>query len=207
MIAYDKSYYTGSNYASYLERQERYERMMQELHHDLFRRIKLDFTDKLVVDYGCAVGFTVRSLVDLGYQNVLGYDISDWAVNYGRDVLNLHDKLTTDYNIIVKHQNERCELMMSFDVFEHMKPDDVRSVLLDVQPTYLLVRIPLAENTGGKFVLAVSENDPTHITRFTRNDWHRLMSDVEMTWLFDVNVGLFYDTAGVMCSMFRRESR
>jgi len=197
--SFNERYYRENNYSSYLERHERYERMVQELHYDLFRKLKLDFTQGNVLDFGCAVGFIVKAFVKLGYKNVMGYDVSEWAVNWGNENLGLAS-LTTNF---LRVENDQWNLMTAFDVFEHMCITEIERVLEVLKPTYLLVRIPLSQVTGGRYVLDVSENDPTHLVRFTRDDWKKLFEKCRFQWLFDVNVGLFYDTEGVMCSMFR----
>ncbi len=36
----------------------------------------------LIVDFGCGLGQTLRSLAKLGYTNLLGVEINDFAVDY-----------------------------------------------------------------------------------------------------------------------------
>lgn len=82
---FDERYYNCNNYVGYLSRQERYERMAQEIHHDLFRRLCLNYKHVPVIDYGCSVGFIVKAFNDLGYYEITGYDVSKWAIEYGND--------------------------------------------------------------------------------------------------------------------------
>jgi 2-polyprenyl-3-methyl-5-hydroxy-6-metoxy-1,4-benzoquinol methylase len=199
-VEYSESYYKSVNYASYLERQERYERMMQELHNDLFRKIKLDFTKQPVLDYGCAVGFVVKALLNLNYKDVAGFDVSSWAINWGRDNLNLSENLIDDLNLYTRTP----KLMLAFDVFEHMTIVDVDSVLTTLNPEHIVVRIPLTAQTDGKYILDVSERDSTHRIRWTRRDWIKFFDQMNYDWQYDINLGLIYDTDGVMCSMFRK---
>lgn len=201
MNSFDKEYYENNNYASYLERKERYKRLCEELHFDLFRKLNLDFSDQTVVDWGCAVGFVVNGFKSVGFKSVYGYDVSEWAVNWGKSNLDLNDELTTDQATIMTHKH--CGLMTAFDVFEHMDIDRVKAVVQELEPDYLLVRIPVSEIDGGKYVLSVSEKDVTHITRMTKKSWIKLLDNCGYNWMFDVNLGLIYDSPGVMCSMFR----
>ena len=214
MNNFNESYYKNANYAGYLERRERYERMIQELHFDLFRKLNLDFTHSNVLDLGCAVGFVVKALYELGYKNVIGYDVSQWATQWGLNELGLksfkplnelrhitNECLTTNSSLLMNH---KWKMVFAFDVLEHINIDDLNALLTNLSVDYMLVRIPLTSETEGKFILDVSENDPTHIMRYTRSDWHDLFKKCNFTWLFDVNVGLCYDTEGVMCAMFRK---
>jgi SAM-dependent methyltransferase len=200
-FVYGEEYYTQANYAGYLEREERYERLAQELDAELFRVLKLDFKSKPILDYGCGVGFVVKAFHDLGYNSIFGYDISEWAINRARQ--NYTGLAFTNKKHVLSYY--RWELMTSFDVFEHMPLNEVRDVLGGAKPKHLLVRIPLTFDDGGKFVLNVSENDPTHITRLTRESWCDFLKSVGYAWLFNVNLGTFYDTKGVMCAMFRAD--
>lgn len=202
---FNEAYYTRNNYAGYLERFERYEKMVEELEYGLFRILKLDFKSKPVLDYGCGVGFVVKAFQNHGYKNVWGYDLSEWAVEYGRKHLGfpaVHEydsRLQNDINYLP----EGWELMTSFDVFEHMLLAEVQGVLTRFHPRHLLVRIPLTREDGGKFVLPVSEADPTHITRLTRESWIKFFEENGYDFLFNINLGNIYDTEGVMCAMFR----
>lgn len=204
-FAYGEGYYTHNNYAGYLERFERYEKMIQELEYELFRILKLNFKNKRVLDYGCGVGFVVKAMRDLGYTQAYGYDHSSWAINWGREKL---FQPTLDYDSVIQDDINYLspldwELMTSFDVFEHMELVDVSAALDRFIPKHLLVRIPLTKEDGGKFILPVSEADPTHITRLTRESWVKFFNENGYTFLFNVNLGNIYDTEGVMCAMFR----
>jgi len=200
-MMYDEKYYTNNNYASYLERSERYERMVQEIEYELFRILKLDFKTFPVLDYGCGVGFVVNSFQKLGYTNIWGYDVSNWAIEWGRkNVVKKPTIITNDFGLV---ESKHSKLMTAFDVFEHMSPQEIKIVLAANRPEHILVRIPLTICDNGKFILTVSEGDPTHITRLTRYSWINLFKENGYTFLFNVNVGSFYDSDGVMCAMFK----
>jgi predicted TPR repeat methyltransferase len=184
--------------------------MVQELEYELFRVLKLNFKSEFVLDYGCGVGFVVKAMQNLGYI-AMGYDHSSWAIEWGRenlfgqryDFLEYPSSLQDDMTRVHHHGKKQWELMTSFDVFEHMTLDDVTSVLKQENPHHLLVRIPLTKEDGGKFILPVSEADPTHITRLTRESWVKYFNDNGYRFLFNINLGNIYDSDGVMCAMFR----
>lgn len=208
-MTFDANYYTTNNYGSYLDRGDRYRHLAAELHERLFGITNLVTRSDQILDYGCATGFLVDGFRKVGYQNVTGYDISDWAVNWG--IENGITGLTSD----PLEMPQKPKLMIALDVFEHMKPEQIEDLFDKIHPEYLLVRIPLAVENGGKFVLNISEQDPTHITRYTREQWkyslQQYMSTAESlflrktpgTHLFDINLSHIYDTPGVMCSLFR----
>jgi SAM-dependent methyltransferase len=203
---YNQAYYTNNNYAGYLERFERYEKMVQELEYELFRILKLDFKYKPVLDYGCGVGFVVKGFRNLGYSKVFGYDHSEWAIDWGRKNLFSNDPPLIDSELrhtLHRLGKENVNLMTAFDVFEHMSEFEIIDVLNLYTPKHILVRIPLTKEDGGKFILPVSEADPTHITRLTRESWMNFFTNNDYTFLFNINLGNIYDTDGVMCAMFR----
>lgn len=201
MSNFNETYYTCNNYATYLERQERYERMVDEIHYDLFRRLCFDFKGHQVLDYGCAVGFVVNALHKIGYNCAHGYDVSEWAINYGRKhvVFPRPFAISNDIQDVLL---SKWKLTFALDVFEHMEENQLNDLLSRLNTEYLIVRIPLATVDGGKYVLSVSENDPTHVLRLTRASWMKKFSE-RYHHLFNINLGLMYDTQGVMCAMFR----
>lgn len=196
---FNEEYYTGNNYTSYLERSERYERMVQELHYDFFRKLGLDFTQSSILDFGCAVGLVVNALQKskIG-DNVAGYDVSKWAVSYGQEKLKLNN-LTNDYLAVLKNE---YDLTYALDVLEHMSNDDLMNFLSGVNTKYLLVRIPVCRENGGKFVLTVSENDKTHVQRLTKMRWNTLLS-YDFQFVCKLNLAHVYDTEGVFCALYR----
>lgn len=200
-MIYDKSYFNENNYVMYLDRSGRYKCMIEELHYDLFRKLKLDFIKEPVLDFGCAVGFCVAAFEELGYQDLIGYDISEWAVNWGNDHFDLKRPLTTDYESV--RNAASISLMLSLDVFEHMQEQEIKKVLTELKPHNLLVRIPLADEKG-KFILKISENDPTHIIRWTKDKWLKFFVECGYIKLFDINLGMMYDTEAVMCTFLRK---
>lgn len=196
---FDQAYYTGNNYASYLERYERYERMVHELHYDLFRRMGLDFTKSNVLDYGCAVGFVTRALQTCGHQNVVGFDISEWAVEYGTTVMKTNNLSTADS---VWAEREFA-LTFALDVLEHMSEEQLGRLFSQLRTDYLVVRVPVCSEDGGRFVLNVSENDPTHVQRLTKGSWNTLFEQNHFVFVSKIVLGHIYDTPGVMCRLYR----
>lgn len=204
MTQYSESYYTQNNYASYLEREDRYNRLAEDLHYDLFRKINFDkeLEGESVLDFGCAVGFLVKALTKLGYDTY-GYDISKWATDYAVNVVqNRKKQIITELEHL--RGSESIKFMIALDVFEHLKEDELNDVFQNIKFKYLLIRIPVTNVTGGKYVLQVSENDPTHHIRWTKDDWDTFFKKHGFTQMFTLNLGSIYDTDGVFCAMYKK---
>jgi 2-polyprenyl-3-methyl-5-hydroxy-6-metoxy-1,4-benzoquinol methylase len=204
MTQYSESYYTQNNYASYLEREDRYKRLAEDLHYDLFRKINFDkeLSGKSILDFGCAVGFLVKALTNLGYDTY-GYDISKWATDYAVNVVkNKDDRIVTDFNDL--RRPNFYKLMIALDVFEHLEEYELADVLDNVNCEYMLIRIPVTRVTWGKYILQVSENDPTHHIRWTKDDWDGFFEGHGFTQMFTLNLGSIYDTDGVFCAMYKK---
>lgn len=154
-----------------------------------------------ILDFGCAVGFLVDAFNGLGYF-CRGYDKSSWAVEYGTK-MNVQN-LTTDYNDSVKAWWCGRRMTLALDVFEHMTPVEVRKVLLDVNTTYLTVRIPVCANDGEDFVLPVSRNDPTHITCMSKDSWKLLLSECGFHVVTLLSLNTIWDSPGVLSAIFYR---
>ena len=118
---FDEYYFKSANYSSYLERGERYLKMAEELD-DLFCKLKIIKKDSRIVDYGCAVGFLISALEKIGYTNIFGYDISEWAIAQAEK---RGCKILKDCN----WNHARADLMFCLDVFEHMEDKDITSLL------------------------------------------------------------------------------
>ena len=155
------------------------------------------------------MGFVVRALNDLDYKWVYGYDVSEWAIQYGLEngIVQSNVRLTSTKSHIIGSPGDdvtpRWDLTLALDVLEHLCQSELDEFIDELNTDYLLVRIPLAVNDGGKFVLTVSENDPTHITRLTRESWMQIFN-TRYIHLFNINLCLMYDTSGVMCAMFKQ---
>lgn len=203
-MSYDKSYYESSNYASYLERSERYFQLASELHHEFLPKIGLGgLQDKPVLDYGCAVGFMVKALKKLGYKDVQGYDVSNWAIEYGKNNLDLTSgELSTSKKILKK----KYELVLALDVLEHVNEEELETILSNISSSFIIVRIPVCKVDGGSYYLEVSERDKTHTIRWTKNRWIDKFSSKGYEVFTPMCLHNIYDTQGVMCAILKNRN-
>lgn len=189
---YTAEYYQSSNYADYLERADRYKKTAYELA-GLFRTISLVDRDSLIIDFGCAVGFLIEGLREVGLKNTIGVEISDWARETARkNGLSVH-KSVDDLAI------NQSDLLIALDVFEHMTDQEIAKVLTKTNPRALLVRIPSSTDGGKTFALEVSRQDPTHINCKTKEQWIEFFKEFEYKTFLRLNLFTVYDTPGVSC--------
>lgn len=128
--------------------------------------------DDNVLDFGCARGYTVRALREMGY-NAWGYDISRWALENA-------DPSTKEYLIINGSTLWRhsFDWVIAKDVLEHVQDvRDVISSLLDIAGAGVFAVVPLGNlksataESGGQYVVPDYEKDVTHIHRLSLSCW------------------------------------
>jgi 2-polyprenyl-3-methyl-5-hydroxy-6-metoxy-1,4-benzoquinol methylase len=190
---YTASYYTTSNYADYLERADRYKKTAYELT-DLLRKLSLLNKDSKIVDYGCAIGFLLEGFKELGYSNLMGYEVSDWAILEGQARGNRVAKWDGQ-----PKDGSPTDVLFALDVFEHMEDRDIENVLRLLSPKAMVVRIPSSVDGGQTFALKVSQADPTHINCKTKEQWAEFFKDRGYQTFLRLNLFTVYDTPGVSC--------
>lgn len=190
MNNYGKEYFASGNYVSYMEREPRYQMIARDLD-ELWCRIGLVYRDCRILDYGCGPGFLIRSLRNIGYRNVEGCDISEWARCALSDVT------------IHSHPTE-CDVMIALDVFEHMRDEEITMAIASANPRVLLARIPCS-NGGDDFALAVSRSDKTHINCKSPVDWKRFLANHGFSCVLPLRLSTVFTSAGVYCPMAIRD--
>lgn len=190
---YPEEYYKTSNYADYLEREGRYKKTAYEIADLLTRKLSLVDQGSLILDYGCAVGFLLEGFKELGFRNVSGVELSDWArktaLNRGNRVISVDE--------FHAQPPTQVDLMIALDVFEHMTDAEIGKALIQANPKALLVRIPCSTDGGKTFHLDISKQDPTHINCKTKEEWQNLFRDFEFRAWIPLNLYTIYDSPGV----------
>lgn len=193
---YDEEYFTTSNYSNYLERRERYISLAREIV-ELLSQIGAVSQDDVILDYGCAVGFLMEGIRDMGYHKVYGYDVSEWAISQARDK-----------GLTVVDELGACDVLMSLDVFEHMEDDQIRAVLDDCDADVLVGRIPCADTNQSDFYLEISRQDDTHINCKDKRGWLELLASQGYNTVLPLHLYTIYDSTGVMSFVaFHKDSR
>jgi len=192
---YKEEYFKSNNYTDYLQREERYFRMVSEIDHSL-SKIGLINKDSKILDYGCAVGFLLSGLRSFGYKNCVGYDLSEWASEQAR---------LRGHTLLDSVRNEEFDLCFSLDVFEHMKDGCIRDLLSGSSIDKLIVRIPCSEEQEpDKFFLKISRRDATHINCKTKKSWVNFFRDWGYTKFFRLNMNTIYDSEGCFCCLMMK---
>jgi hypothetical protein len=181
---YEEEYYKTLNYVDYLDRAQRYESLAKETT-SLLNSINL--CGKEIIDYGCAVGWLVSALEKLGY-NAFGYDISSWAVKYGRGL---------DLNVSNTMVYKNYDVGYFLDVLEHIPETDLENLFSTLSIKTIVFRVPVCRKTGGRYFLEASEKDKTHIIRWTKNDWKNYFEKSGYDTILNLNLYTIYDTEGV----------
>jgi SAM-dependent methyltransferase len=124
-----------------------------------------------VLDFGCAKGFIVRAMNDLGYD-CYGGDISEYAISRSHESIKERLTLLDPERMEDWFLHRNFDIVLCKDVLEHIpyeSIDSLLSVLRRISPRLLAI-IPLGEN--GKYVIPDYENDVTHVIRENHAWWH-----------------------------------
>ncbi|MDE1817913.1 MAG: glycosyltransferase [Thaumarchaeota archaeon] len=82
---------------------------------EIANRIVKEFSPKTVLDAGCAMGYLVESLRDLGIE-AYGFDISDYAINQARTNIRKYVKKQS----ILDPIDKQYDLIVCIEVLEHL---------------------------------------------------------------------------------------
>jgi SAM-dependent methyltransferase len=196
---FTEEYYKSKNYHDYLDRYGRYQKLAGELD-GLFKSLGLQTFLKYgkVLDYGCAVGFLIKALSELGYEDIYGVEISKWAKDICRkDGI----KIASERQVSIPKN-----LIFFLDVLEHISNDDIYKIFNKITSDFIIVRIPVTTKDNGEFVLDISENDPTHINRKTKQSWIALLDSLNYELYSTINLNTIWDSKGVFCAIFKEKS-
>lgn len=120
------------------------------------------YPNKSILDFGCAKGYIVKALRDLGVD-ACGYDISEYAISCAPDDIKKYVSSTTF---------DSQDIIFSKDVLEHIPYEEILDLtvnLADHCGERALIIVPLAEN--GVYRAAEYELDVTHVIREDESWW------------------------------------
>lgn len=123
-----------------------------------------------VLDYGCAKGFTVRALNELGYR-CRGVDVSRYAIDNADPTIIDKVELIDDENSNVWFKENKFDVIVCKDVLEHVSYENIDKLLTDFRNSSkkLFVIVPLAKD--GCYIAPEYEQDVTHIIREDNSWW------------------------------------
>jgi hypothetical protein len=164
---YDEDYFLNgvksgkSNYENYSWRPELTLPMARSVRDSL----GAFFDGETVLDVGCARGYLVKALRQIGVD-AYGYDISKWAITNCDPAVS---------GFVSNHlEDKQHHFIFSKDCFEHIpEPDLVVLVdkLLGLCETSMLVIVPLSIVEGGDYVRKEDNMDSTHVIKWPLCAW------------------------------------
>lgn len=124
-----------------------------------------------ILDFGCARGFFVKALRMQGMQ-AYGYDHAEWPIqNCDEAVKNF---VSNDLNLAPLYYDH----IWAKDVFEHLSVNQLMDLfpkMCDAARKSILVIVPLTSYHGGAYKRQEDEADPSHVIRFTLDDWIKFL--------------------------------
>lgn len=191
---FNEEYFKTKNYKNYLDKKERYYKTAAEVFDNLQKFSMISETTK-IIDYGCSVGFLIKGLEKTGCNNVVGFDISEWATNEARSI---------GCNIISSPEGE-YELGFFLDVLEHMTDSQIITLFENLKVENIIARIPCAiESNPTQFYLEVSRLDETHINCKTDKAWLEFFQRLGYNKQFRLNFSTIYDSDGCLCCLLMK---
>jgi SAM-dependent methyltransferase len=190
MNSFTEEYYQSENYKNYLDRQERYRKTAKEIV-ELLSTIGMIKNKSTILDYGCAVGFLSKALLELGFDPD-SFDISEWATEQARN----------KGCRCVAQPADQYNVGFFLDVLEHMTIEDINTLLTKTTFDYMVVRIPVSESDNPtQFHLAISRKDPTHINCATADEWIDRFRGWGYHRCYRLNLKTIYDSPGCFCAL------
>jgi len=189
---FTEEYYKSNNYVDYLSKKERYVKTAEEIY-QTFGKFKIIDQSSSILDYGCSLGFLIKGFEKIGFKNIYGYDISEWAISKAKEL---------DCKIIERVEGT-FDLGIFLDVLEHMEDSEITKVFSKIHFDYVLVRIPCSvEANPTEFHLEISRADKTHINCKTEKDWIEFFKKLGYSKHLYLNMSTIYNSDGCFCCVF-----
>lgn len=198
-----------SNYTSY----KFLESLTTEYARNLKQHLGMIGSDS-VHDVGCARGYLVKVLRDMGHS-ATGHDISEWAIQ------NCHPDVAGYVRNSCYFTPRSVDWVTAKDVLEHCTEKQLTELLpqiISMARKGCLFIVPLTAYWGGKYIYPADNEDKTHKVRFTIDAWMRLLMEASaqvdgdfsihgsyhMTGLKKASVDFPFSTGFLTCKRFDR---
>ena len=195
---FNEEYYKSDNYINYLERK------FDKQADDIIKEFNLKIED-IILDYGCACGGLLNALKQKGFNNIVGTDVSFWAIENGKK----------QYNFELQHYNRNLltkewDIIICLDVLEHVNTEELEKIFFLFGKTKInkgiITRIPVIDKKTNDFVLEISKNDKTHIQKKTKEEWNKLFEQENFKPVI-VNTSSIYESKGVLARIYKQSER
>lgn len=197
-MIFEKDYYLNSVVSNYKDYRAK---KFNDLALDLFKELQLNYDSK-IFDFGAATGGLISSFKKIGIKNVVGTDISYWAIKYGRTFYGLDKNELQLYNRQLLE--DQFDVIFLLDVLEHIDIEELNLILETIKCNKLVIRMPVAKNEGEDFVLDVSKNDKTHIQVHSKDWWLSLFNKYGYYVFNPIVTESIYDSDGVIAGVLIR---
>jgi len=198
-MIFEKDYFKNSSISNYKDYMAKKHDLLSE---DLINHLKLDKKD-IIIDFGAATGNFILELLKRGYTNVFGTDVSYFAVEYGKNVLGLGDRLQY-FNLELLSKEK--DYVFFLDVLEHVPTEEELSKILELCKRNLrkgvVVRIPVSAKEGENFFLEVSRNDKTHVQCHCKEWWIKFFEKHGLRLKEELSLNSIYSGPGVLAAVF-----
>lgn len=192
-LSFEKEYFVQSERSNYRDYRKR---KFSELAADLIKIVPI-LKNMRVLDFGCATGALLIEFKKRGIKNVVGTDISDWAVDYAHRVYGLIEEVHYHNKDLLRRN---FDVVLFLDVLEHIprKEEIIRFIYLVPNTAKIVVRVPVAAKEGENYVLEVSRNDTTHVQCHTKEWWLQVFGSAGVSkWSFLTGYTI-YNSEGVL---------
>lgn len=126
-----------------------------------------------ITDIGCALGFLVKVLRDMGHD-ARGYDISEWAVQ------NCHPDVKEHLSTSCDFAPKSTDWIHAKDCMEHWTKDQLVEGLpkvLGMARKGCFFIVPLVAYWGGKYIYPADNLDKTHRIRLPIDSWMKMLME------------------------------
>ena len=126
-MSYNSSVYNDEYYKSHCGDNYARGNGWEEVFARLAARIVKELNPETVLDVGCAYGYLVEGLRDLGVK-AFGIDVSDYAISNAREDIRPFCNVRSATERIA----ERYDLITCIEVMEHLSPDDLDAAITNM---------------------------------------------------------------------------
>ena len=132
-----------------------------------------------VLDVGCAKGYLVKALVQLGI-NAFGCDISQYAIDHCSDAVKIRLDIATQPMWLSYHYDEWFQIAIVRDVLEHNTQEGLSELLDNICSCSdkLLACIPLGDD--GKYRIPCYHRDKSHMIAENERWWFETLDKANL---------------------------